>query len=104
MVSLDDDDPLWEQHSGGDGHRGVEWGDGDGAIAEAFYAALPTMTRFVFDLLMDRPGERLTSDWIAAQMSSYRADAAHMAGRRADGGRRPLMVPREIPSDSGHCR
>jgi hypothetical protein len=83
VVSLDDDDPLWEQHSGGDGHRGVEWGDGDGAIAEAFYAALPTMTRFVFDLLMDRPGERLTSDWIAAQMSRYRADAAYMAGSRS---------------------
>jgi hypothetical protein len=56
---LDNDDPLWEQHSGGSGHSGMEWGDADGALAEEFYAALPARTRFVFDLLMDRPGERL---------------------------------------------
>jgi len=83
VVALDDDDPLWERHSGGEGHRGVEWGNGDGALAEAFYAALPEHTRFVFDLLMDHPGERLTSDWIAAQMSGRGGDGARAAGRRS---------------------
>lgn len=83
MVALDDDDPLWEQHSGGNGHRGVEWGKEDGALAEAFYAALPTHTRFVFDLLMDHPGEQLTSDWIATQLNARRSDNASLAGRRS---------------------
>lgn len=56
---LSDDDPLWEQSSGGDGHRGIEWGDGDDALAEAFYPALPGSARLILDLLIDRPGERV---------------------------------------------
>ncbi len=83
MVALDDDDPLWEQHSGGEGHSGTEWEDGDGALAEAFYAALPEHTRFVFDLLMDHPGERLTSDWIAEQLTARRSDGTRVANRRS---------------------
>jgi hypothetical protein len=80
---LDDDDPLWEQHSGGIGHRGVEWGADDGALAEALYAPLPESTQFIFDLMMDRPGERLTSDWIAAEMSRRRAVGDREADRRS---------------------
>jgi hypothetical protein len=83
VVALEDDDPMWEQHSGGEGHRGIEWGDGDSALAEAFYAALPPNTKFVFELLMDRPGERLTSDWIAAQLSQRQAGDTRTAGRRS---------------------
>jgi hypothetical protein len=83
IVALDNNDPLWEQHSGGEGHSGIEWGDGDGALAEAFYAALPEHTRFIFDLLMDHPGERLTSDWIAGQLTARRPDGARAAGRRS---------------------
>jgi hypothetical protein len=83
VVALDDHDPLWEQHSGGEGHGGIEWGGGDGALAEAFYAALPEHTRFVFDLLMDHPGERLTSDWIAEQLTARRPDGVRAAGRRS---------------------
>lgn len=83
MVALDDDDPLWEQHSGGEGHSGIEWGAGDGPLAEAFYAALPERTRFVLDLLMDRPGERLTSDWIAAQLTARQPARARAANRRS---------------------
>ena len=55
----------------------------DGALAEAFYAALPEHTRFIFDLLMDHPGERLTSDWIAGQLTARRPDGARAAGRRS---------------------
>jgi hypothetical protein len=80
---LADDDPLWEQHSGGDGHRGIEWGHDDGTRAEEFYTALPENARFIFDLLMDRPGERLTADWIAAQMSGRRAADTRVVGRRS---------------------
>jgi hypothetical protein len=83
VAALDDDDPLWEQHSGGDGHRGVEWGKSDGVLAEAFYAALPEHTRFVLDLLMDHPGERLSSDWIAGQLTRRRASGTPAAGRRS---------------------
>lgn len=83
MAALGDDDPLWEQHSGGEGHSGTEWEDGDGALAEAFYTALPEHTRFVFDLLMVHPGERLTSDWIAEQLTTRRADGTRVANRRS---------------------
>ena len=58
-------------------------GLGDGALAEAFYAALPEHTRFIFDLLMDRPGQRLTSDWIAGQLTARRPDGTRPAGRRS---------------------
>lgn len=80
---LDDEDPQWDQHSGGSGHSAEEWEKGDGALAEAFYAALPATTRFIFDLLMDRPGERLTSDWIAAQLAQRQEDGARTPGRRS---------------------
>ena len=83
MVALGDDDPLWEQHSGGEGHSGTEWEDGDGALADAFYAALPEHTRLVFDLLIDHPGERLTSDWIAGQLTARRPDGTRAANRRS---------------------
>ena len=48
-------DLVWDQHSGGEGHSGREWGDGDGPLAEAFYAALP-IARVRFDLMMNHPG------------------------------------------------
>ena len=70
MVALDDDDPLWEQHSGGEGHRGIEWQMGMVRSRRRSTSRLPDHTRFVFDLLMDHPGERLTSDWIAAQLTA----------------------------------
>ena len=78
---LDDNDPLWERHSGGNKHRGVEWEDGDGVLAEAFYAALPESTRFIFDLMMDNPGERLNSDWIAAQIEATDLQEMHCHAR-----------------------
>lgn len=57
-MKLDDNDPLWEQHSGGSGHRGLERGHGDGARAAALYGALAKNAKLIFDLLIDRPGER----------------------------------------------
>ena len=78
-----DDDPVWEQHSGGSGHSGTEWGAGDALLAEAFYAALPDSAQFVFDLMMDRSGEQVSSDWIAAQLSRQFGDAAGTRSRRS---------------------
>jgi len=78
-----DGDPMWDQHSGGEGHSGREWRDGDGPLAEAFYAALPDSAKFVFDLMMNRPGEQVTSDWIAVQLSRYHGGEARTPGRRS---------------------
>ena len=78
-----DDDPVWEQHSGGSGHSGTEWGAGDALLAEAFYAALSDSAQFVFDLMMDRPGEQVSSEWIAAQLSRQFGDAAATRSRRS---------------------
>jgi len=67
-MMLTDDDLLWEQHSGGDGHRGPEWGAGDGRLAVVFYRSLGQNARLIFDLLMDRPGEQVDADWLATQI------------------------------------
>ena len=67
-MKLRDDDPLWEQDSGGAGHRGPEWGPGDGPRAAEFYRSLGDNARLIFDLLMDQPGEQVNSDRIAAQL------------------------------------
>ena len=67
-MRLRDDDPVWERHSGRDGHRGPEWGPGDGPRAAEFYRSLAGNARLIFDLLMDHPGEQMDSEWIAAQI------------------------------------
>jgi hypothetical protein len=67
-MALKDDDPLWDQHSGGDGHRGPEWRAGDSRLAVKFYQSLGGNARLIFDLLMDHPGEQVDSNWLAAQV------------------------------------
>lgn len=59
---LPDDHPLWEQHSGLDGHRlHPEWDASvDLAIAEAFYRPIGGKAKVFFDLLIDHPGQQLT--------------------------------------------
>jgi hypothetical protein len=57
--------------------------DGDAARAGAFYAAVPGSTKFLLDLLMDRPGEQVTSDWIVGQLSRYYGDEGRTPGRRS---------------------
>jgi hypothetical protein len=44
---------------------------------------LPARTRFVLDLLMDRPGGRLDADWIATQLSARDGGGAGRPGRRS---------------------
>jgi hypothetical protein len=67
-MTLKDDDPLWEQHSGGDGHRGPEWGRGDSRRAAEFYGSLAENARLILDLLMDHPGQQVSSDRLPTQI------------------------------------
>jgi hypothetical protein len=69
---LRDDDPLWDQHTGKDLHRLTEWGADDASLAEVFYAQLGANAQLILGLLMDRPGERLSVDFIAAQIPNRR--------------------------------
>lgn len=61
---LPDDHPLWERHSGLDGHRdSPEWDeDAELAAAEAFYQPIKGKAKVFFDLLIDHPGQQLTVD------------------------------------------
>jgi Family of unknown function (DUF6416)/Domain of unknown function (DUF3883) len=66
---LDDDDPLWEQHDGGSGHRELpEWSASDAQRAAAFYTAVRGRGRVLLDLLIDHPGEQLGAGWLASQI------------------------------------
>jgi hypothetical protein len=85
LVTLDDDDPLWEQHDGGSGHRDhPDWSEGDGGRAAAFYSGTSGRARSLLDLLIDHPGEQLDADWLGDQI----------AGESADGLARPQLVAR----------
>ena len=96
-MQLRDDDPLWERHSGGDGHHGQEWGPADGSRAAAFYGALTKNAKLIFDLLMDHAGEQVSSDWIAAQMPG--PDRTGESARRTVSG--SLSVTGGLAEDSG---
>jgi hypothetical protein len=61
---LDNDHPLWERHSGGSGHEGVEWTLDDLTEAEAFYASVKGKAKDFLDILIDRPGQPLDVDEI----------------------------------------
>jgi len=83
---LSDHDALWRRSSGGDGHRGAEWAPDDVTAAAAFYAALDGNAKAVMDLLIDRPGERLSADWITAQIGDGDAAESASASRHAVAG------------------
>ena len=81
-MTFDDDHPIWDNFSGGDGHRGhADWSATDGPRAAAFYEAMDDRARSFLDLLIDRPGELLDAGWIADEM--FGSDpAADKTGRR----------------------
>jgi len=63
--ALDDDHPLWEEYSGGDRHRGPQWGPSDLERARRLLRELsPGALRF-FEVLLERPGRRIPSTEIA---------------------------------------
>jgi hypothetical protein len=80
--TLEDDDPLWEQHCGGPGHRDhPEWSADDGPLASVFYADTVGRPRAILDLLIYRPGQLVDADRIAEQALSP-GRAADRTGRR----------------------
>jgi hypothetical protein len=64
IQALDDDHPLWNRHSGGSGHEGIEWTLDDVTEAEAFYASVKGKAKDFMDVLIDRPGQPLDVDEI----------------------------------------
>jgi hypothetical protein len=101
-MTFDDDDPIWEQHTGGSGHSGLEWKDGDQERARVYYDSIADGTRRIFGLLMDRPGELVDAreiyrhvsgrDWregdpnwrksVAARLNSIKNVPSDGSGRR----------------------
>lgn len=60
---FDDHHAIWSRHTGGSGHYGKpEWQPDDDETAEAYYAAVHGKARTFLDLLIDRPGQRLSTD------------------------------------------
>lgn len=64
-MHIEDSHPLWETHSGGEGHRGPEWTAGDEDRALAYYQALSPMARRILDYLLETPGRRISCYEIA---------------------------------------
>jgi hypothetical protein len=85
-LELEDTDPLWAETSGGEGHLGEEWSDADASLAEQFYASLSGNARVIVDLLMDRPGQRVSADWLADLLHDGRQYETAAAGRHAVAG------------------
>jgi uncharacterized protein DUF6416 len=79
-VTIRDDHPLWEQHSGLQGHRGREWDQSDTAEAEAFYLATGGKAKIFLDLLIDHPGELLDVERICALRPDTFSGSRSIAG------------------------
>jgi hypothetical protein len=83
---LDNDHPLWEQHTGLEGHRGREWGTDDSQLAEAFYASVGGKAKIFLDLMISHPGQLLDVDEICElrpnNFSSSRSIAGALNGLR----------------------
>jgi len=60
-----DDHQIWSSHSGGSGHyANPEWEREDFDPAEAYYAQVRGKAKVFLDLLIDHPGQRLSTDQI----------------------------------------
>lgn len=79
---LDDDHPLWEQHTGMDGHRlPPEWDPAaDRALAEAFYGRIGGKAQVLVDMLIDHPGHQLTVDDLCALRPEVFSGSRSVAG------------------------
>ncbi|MGQ0831446.1 MAG: DUF6416 domain-containing protein [Microthrixaceae bacterium] len=105
-LSLDDNHPLWERHSGRTGHTGPEWSSGDETLAEAFYALLSGKGKLFFDLLLEAPGQQLTVDDLIAASGGAFTSSLSIAGainglrkaHKASGRRNPFYWWAGTPS------
>lgn len=92
MPRLPDDHPIWDQHSGGDGHSAFpEWSDGDEAAARMLYRASGAKAQVFLDLLMRHPGELLTSE----QLIDLAPDVFSAGRRSISGALSSMSAPRE---------
>jgi Family of unknown function (DUF6416) len=87
---LDDDHPLWDRHSGGSGHQGLEWTLDDLSEAEAFYASVKGKTKPLFDVLIDRPGQLLDTEEIIEILPDLFQSSRSIAGAL-----KGLQLPKE---------
>lgn len=77
---LPDDHPIWGRSSGGAGHDGNPWTSADEALAETFYRAVSGKGRLFFDILLDRPGQLITSDEIVEASGGVLTSSRSVAG------------------------
>jgi len=77
---LDDDHPLWDRHSGGSGHQGLEWTLQDLTEAETFYASVRGKAKLFMDVLIDRPGQPLDVDEIVQILPEVFQSSRSIAG------------------------
>ncbi|MGH4013998.1 MAG: DUF6416 domain-containing protein [Pseudonocardiaceae bacterium] len=78
---LDDDHPLWDQHTGLDGHRvEPEWAASDLKRAQAFYQRVGGKAKVFLDLLVDYPGRLLTVDELCELSGAVFSGSRSIAG------------------------
>jgi hypothetical protein len=78
---LDDEHPLWDQHSGLDGHRvDPEWATGDLKHVQAFYELVGGKAKVFLDLLIDHPGWLLTVDELCELSDGVFSGSRSVAG------------------------
>jgi hypothetical protein len=80
---LDDDSPLWSNHSGGAANHVTppEWDEGsDLPLAIETYGRLKNKVRVFMDLLIDHPGQLLSVDEICAAAPTVFASDRSIAG------------------------
>ncbi|GDY33343.1 DUF6416 domain-containing protein [Gandjariella thermophila] len=79
---LNDEDPLWERHSGREGHsEPPEWDPRtDLALAETYYRSVDGKGKVFLDLLIDRPGRQLSVDELCQLAPDTFTGASSVAG------------------------
>ena len=83
MRFIGDGDPMWDMHSGGDGHTGPDWTKDDKPLAQT-QDRLPPLTATFHKALVDHPGQILSIEDLAAitdgELMSSRVIAGAISG------------------------
>lgn len=89
LIVLDDDHPMWAQHTGLDGHRlEPEWSSADLKRAQTFYGHVNGKAKIFLDLLIDHPGRVLCVDELCELSGGVFMGSLSVAGS-ASGLQRP---------------
>ncbi|GLW35285.1 DUF6416 domain-containing protein [Actinoplanes regularis] len=99
VESLEDDHPLWREHSGGSGHYDdPEWCPADDVNrAEAFYAQAGERATAILDLLIDHPGCPLPASEIITRSGNAFSNAHAVAGSLANLNEVRVLSERRYP-------